>query len=295
MGLTLGLYNTIVVEPADRLEMTIEGEGKETLRPGRGNLLYDTFASVFTRLERPVPSVRLACANRIPLGRGLGSSAAAVVGGLVAANAVAGRPLTDSDLLRMAAAVEGHADNVAPALFGGCRIVVRDGDEYVVAAVPMRGGLKAVLFIPDFQMSTRRARAILPQQVSRADAVFNIGRAALLTTALATGEWSHLRVATQDRIHQPARQALFPAMPRLFAAALDAGALGAFLSGGGSTILAFAHGREETIAAALAQEAQRAGVSGRTQIADLTLDGVRVRGLRQRRRSAARQPILSAL
>ncbi|MDO8531754.1 MAG: homoserine kinase [Dehalococcoidia bacterium] len=294
MGLTLSLYNTVSVEPAERADMTIEGEGADTLPHGKDNVLYAAFASVFDHLGRPVPAVRLTCANNIPLARGLGSSAAAVVGGLVAANVFAGKPLSDDDLLKLAVAAEGHADNVAPALLGGCRIVVRDGDEYIAAPVSVQPGLKAVLFIPDFPMSTREARSILSPRVSRGDAIFNISRAALLTASLASGSWSYLRVATQDRLHQPARQAMFPAMPRLFAAALDAGALGAFLSGGGSTVLAFAHGHEKAIATALAQEAQRAGVSGRTHVAELTSHGAQARAQRPLRGAASQQLSLAA-
>jgi len=294
MGLTLSLYNTVSVEPSERPEMTIEGEGADTLPHGKDNVLYSAFASVFDHIGRPVPAVRLVCANRIPLARGLGSSAAAVVGGLVAANTLAGRPLSDVDLLKLAVAAEGHADNVAPALLGGCRIVVRDGDEYVTALVPVHPGLKAVLFIPDFPMSTREARSILPQQVSRSDAIFNISRAALLTAALASGSWKNLRVATEDRLHQPARQAMFPAMPRLFAAALGAGAQGVFLSGGGSTILALAHGKHRAIADALAREAQRAGVSGRTHVVELTSHGAQVSTRRPPKRAASRRLSVAA-
>ncbi|MDP2952053.1 MAG: homoserine kinase, partial [Chloroflexota bacterium] len=211
----------------------------------------------------------------IPLRRGLGSSAAAVVGGLMAGQELLGRPLSPQQLLGLATELEGHPDNVAPALMGGCQVVV-GGSEIVSAPVPLPRGLVAALFIPDFEIPTREARAVLPQQVSRADAVYNVGRAALLVAALATGQLGYLRIATQDRLHQPARQALFPAMERVFQAALEAGALGVFLSGSGSTILALVKGRASPVAQAMARAAREAGVKGRTKIARPSLQGAAV-------------------
>jgi homoserine kinase len=127
--------------------------------------------------------------------------------------------------------------------------------------------LKGVLFIPDFEMPTEESRALLPSQISRKDAVYNLGRVALLVNALATGQLQYLRVATQDRLHQPARQSLFPAMSSFFEAALEAGAWGVFLSGGGPTILALTTDREEDIGKALLSTAQKAGINGKIRTA----------------------------
>ena len=182
----------------------------------------------------------MSASGDIPIGRGLGASAAARAAGIVGANAIMGGPLNDDQMLTLGANLEGHADNMAPALFGGLRVVVRDGDGYRHIAAPIAPGLKVVLFIPDFDMPTGESRKLLPQTLSKDDAVHNIGRAALLVAALGRGEWDALDLATQDRIHQPARAQIFKAMPEIFAAAKDAGALCAYLSGGGSTIAAFA-------------------------------------------------------
>ena len=212
----------------------------------------------------------------MPLGRGLGSSSAAAVGGLVAANALCEEPLSDDEVLALAVEMEGHPDNVTPALLGGCRIVVQDGDELVTSPVALARDLWAVLYIPSQQMPTRQARGLLGPTVSRADAVFNMGRAALLVNALSTGDFSLLRTATQDRLHQPARGVLFPAMARIIRAALDAGAAGAFLSGAGSTILALTEDREMTVGYEMADMADKAGVPGDVKVTKVSPQGAHV-------------------
>ena len=267
LGLALDLYNTVAVETGQSFSISITGEGAQALDRSPKNLVYRAMAAVYERIGRPVPPCRLSCHNEIPLRRGLGSSAAAAAGGLVTANLLCGQPLPTEELIRLGTALEGHPDNIAPAILGGCQIAVLEGGKVITAAVSWPQALKAVLFIPDFEMATAQARSILPPQVSRADAIYNISRTALLVTALTTGRFEHLRVATQDRLHQPARQAIFPAMSAIFEAALAAGALGAFLSGGGSTILALAVDKAEAIAEAMARAAQGAGVTGRTRLA----------------------------
>jgi|CXWL01.1.fsa_nt_gi homoserine kinase len=233
---------------------------------GLARLVLDAARSAYRLARVEVPELAASGTSTIPIGRGLGASAAARAAGIVAANALMGGPLSDSQMLTLGAGLEGHADNMCPALFGSLRVVVRDGDHFLHVPVDIAPGLKVVLFIPDFEMPTNESRKLLPTQFSKEDAVHNIGRAALLVAALARGEWSALDVATQDKIHQPARTAIFPAMPDLFAAAKDAGALCAYLSGGGSTIAAFCIENEERIARAMMQQAIARGHSGRTQI-----------------------------
>ena len=149
-----------------------------------------------------------------------------------------GDPISQHQLLELAVEIEGHPDNVAPAMLGGCQIGVQDDGRLITSQVPLPRELKAVLFVPDVPMSTDQARNILPSTVDRADAVYNIGRVALLVRALTTGDLQHLNVATQDRLHQPARQELFFPMKNILRGAMDAGALGVFLSGAGSSVLA---------------------------------------------------------
>lgn len=276
LGLALALFNTVTLERSASFGITIEGEGAEQLPRDESNLVFRGVAAAWVSAGQKMPPLHLHCQNAIPLARGLGSSAAAVVAGLVAANALLGEPLSQNRLLELAVELEGHPDNVAPALLGGCRVVVMAEEGLIAGRVPLPPALRAVLFIPDFEMPTLESRRLLAPQVSREDAVFNLGRSALLVTALATGRLDLLRVATQDRLHQPARQQIFPAMPKLFRAAVEAGAHGAFLSGGGPTILALATEREEAIAQAMAEAAQREGVGGRALVTHPTEVGAQV-------------------
>lgn len=211
--------------------------------------------------------------GNLPVARGLGASAAARAAGIVAANALMGNTLDDDALLALGADLEGHADNMAPALFGGLQVVVRDGSRCHRLAVPVPAGLKVVLFVPDFEMSTQESRRKLPQKLSREDAVFNVSRAALLVAALAQGRWDLLDVATQDRLHQPVRAEIFPPLHDIFAAAKEAGAHAAYLSGAGSTVAALAVDGEERIARLMQQAAIARGYSGRTLITEPSAQG----------------------
>lgn len=276
MGMALNLYNTVTLERSDRFAIEIEGQGAKDLSRGEDNLLYQAAHAIYQRAGRPVPALRLRCRNEFPPNRGLGSSAAAIVGGLVAAQALEETSLSQQELLELAVFLEGHPDNVTPALLGGFQIVVSDGLELITSPVPVQRELRAVLFIPDLEMPTKRARAILSQEVSRFDAVYNIGRAAMLVLALSRGQMDLLRVATQDRLHQPARESIFPNMGRLFDAAREAGAAGVFLSGAGPTILALTKKNTRAIGSALAAAARREGITGSWRTVDLAARGAHV-------------------
>ena len=194
---------------------------------------------------------------------------------------MAGNELCDnlfdkSDLLQMAADVEGHPDNVAPALFGGMQIAAAHEGRVVNAPVPMPENLSAVLYVPDSPMPTEEARGLLGSEVPRTDAVFNIARAALLVRAMASGDLLHLDIATEDRLHQPARQTIFFPMNNIIRAAMGAGALGAFLSGAGSTVLAFATEKEFTIGYEMADAAVKSGLSGEVVITSPTNLGAHI-------------------
>jgi homoserine kinase len=214
--------------------------------------------------------------GKMPVARGLGASAAARVGGLMAANALLGSPLSTEELLPLAARLEGHADNAAAALFGGLQVVVVDQGRLVHVRAILRKGLKAVLLVPEMALPTDESRRLLPQQLSREDAVYNIGRAALLMAALSEGRFDLLDVATQDRLHQPARGQLFPAMEDVFRAAREAGAFCAYLSGGGSTVLALTREDEERIARAMVEAAQARGFEATSLITAPSTKGAQV-------------------
>jgi len=213
---------------------------------------------------------------RIPVARGLGASAVARAAGLLGANALLGEPLDREAILTLGTELEGHPDNMAAVLFGGLQVVVLDGETVVHAGLAAPAGLKAVLFVPEMEMPTDESRRALPTQLSRQDAVHNIGRAALLVAALAGGRLELLDTATRDRLHQPARAKIFPAMEPVFQAARQAGALAVFLSGGGSTILALAARDADKIGRAMAGAAAKEGVGGETMITKPSDQGAQI-------------------
>lgn len=279
LGLALDVWNTLEVEVLDSGEPVVEiiGEGVGELGTGRDNLVYRSMEFLFKDAGQDVPAVRFKCENAIPLARGMGSSAAAIASGLVAANAICSQDYTPNDLLEMAATIEGHPDNVAAAVLGGMQLVITDqteeGKRLFTVPINVPPELHAVIFVPDVRISTEDARAVLPEKVWVADAVHNMGRVGLLVASMATNHPEYLAIATQDRLHQPYRQPLFPAMKVIFQAALDAGALGVFLSGSGSTVLALTQGREMTVAYEMAEAARQASVEGNVSVTQPTVRG----------------------
>lgn len=273
LGMALRLYNEILVEPAEALSITIEGEGETTLPRDETNLVYRAIVRAHEALGRRAPSVHLRLVNRIPLHRGLGSSAAATVGGLMAGSALAGGGLSPEEVTCLAVAMEGHPDNVVPALRGGLTLaaLAQEGVEWERLSPPP--GLKAVVAIPELEVPTSQARAVLPARFSRADAIFNLSRTAFVVAALATGNLKPLAWAMDDRLHQPYRATLIPGLMETIAAARAAGAVGASLSGAGSTILALATERFEAIGAAMQAALADHGLASRCLTLEPDLDG----------------------
>ena len=277
LGLALRLHNTVSLEEAEEPRIEIEGEGAMALPRDASHLAYRAALAVVDAVRSRggrggVPrAFRLRQHNRIPLARGLGSSAAAIVGGAAAANALLGRPLDEQALIDLAAGMEGHPDNVAPALLGGLVVCVATeaGKIRYTRLIPKR--LRVVIAIPEFAVSTAEARRLLPDQVPFRDAVFNVTRTALLVAALADGRTDLLDEATRDRLHQPYRAALVPGLDAVFAAARDAGAHGVALSGSGPTVVAF--GGAAGIGEAMRRAFQASGAECRAIEADVDPDG----------------------
>ena len=214
--------------------------------------------------------------NGMPLSRGLGSSATAIVGGLKAANECLGNPFTNRDLLQMATEIEGHPDNVAPAIFGGFTIsIVRNGKPECFSLMP-KLPLKLVVTVPDFFLPTKAARAVLPAEVPMKDAVFNIGRAAMLTAALCKGNKSFLRSVFDDALHQPYRAKLIPGMYDVFKAARAAGALGASMSGAGPCLIAFTVENADAVGMAMRDAFARNNVKSEYHVFDIDGTGATV-------------------
>jgi homoserine kinase len=275
LGLALALHNEVIAEEADSVGVVVEGEGTTKLAVGERNVVVRGMVAAYEAAGRRFRGCTVRCINRIPLARGLGSSAAAWVGGLVAANALLGDALDRPALLGLAARLEGHPDNVAAALLGGLTVSCGGVDGAIAVALPVPETLTWVVLVPDVTSSTAEARAVLPGFVARQDAVFNVQRVALLLAALQAGRTDVLRVALQDRMHEPYRLRLFPWMPDVAAAARGAGALGCVLSGAGPSLLAVVHRDVDAEAVARAMEGAmaRAGIGGRARALEVDRQG----------------------
>ncbi len=236
LGLALNIWNEVTFEPADKLTYHVTGEGSEKLNKGTRNLLTKAFAFLHGTCGKKIYGVEICAHNEIMMSSGLGSSAAAIVAGLFGANEMLGRPLNENELLKLANEMEGHPDNVAPALFGGLVVSVLTGDEIISRRYEIPE-FTIVIVKPNADWPTRVARAVLPKSVSRADAVYNIGRATLVVDALRSGDLELLQKVMDDRIHQPYRLKHISGGMSAYKTAKRFGA--AALSGAGPSIIAF--------------------------------------------------------
>ena len=285
IGMALDLWNETTVTRGEN-NVRISGEGAGSLPSDASNLIAMSASHTFNLLGVDPINMAFECVNQVPLTRGLGSSSAATVTGIAAAFVFSDQDLCDAEtrkrMFAIAADIEGHPDNAAPAVFGGCQIGIHveqttDNSDWITSSVPIADDMKAVAFIPDFSMKTSEARGILPEKLPRSDAVFNVGRAAMLVHALSSGQWDLLRHATDDRLHQPQRiKHLFPMFHPIARGALDAGAHGVFLSGAGPTIMALATDRFMTICYEMTENARKAQIDGRALVLDISNDGAQV-------------------
>jgi homoserine kinase len=273
LGLALALHNEVVAEVRDGVSVTIDGEGADRLARDGANVVARGVKLAYEAAGRAFRGCALECVNRIPTSRGLGSSAAAWVGGLVAGNALLGSPLSKDALLGLAARAEGHPDNVAAAIFGGLTVSCGTAEGVTSVTLPVTKSVAWVVLVPEVTSATAEARALLPRSVPREDAVFNVQRVALLLAGLQTAVPAALSVALEDRLHQPYRLKLFPWMPEVVAAARAAGALGCVLSGAGPSLLAVVAGDGGAVGRAMEDALSRAGVRGRAQTLDVDSTG----------------------
>ncbi len=275
LGMALALYQEIeLTEIPHGLEIVIDGEGAAELSHDASNLILRAAQRVFDRVGHQPSGLCLRSINRIPMMGGLGSSSAAIVGGLVAANALTNYQLTNNQLLDLAIEIEGHPDNVAPALLGGLVIVAADDDGPIVDRVDVPD-LTVVVINPDLRVATKTARRILPAQIPRADAIFNAGRVALVTLALSRGDLDLLGRAMDDRLHQPLRKFLIIGYDDVLGAAKAAGAAAIAISGSGPSLIAFAHDRHAEIAAAMRAAFAANHIQSRTWILNVDRLGAR--------------------
>ena len=236
IGIALDLYNIIRMEESDRVEITeVSGEPIPT---DETNLIYQCAKKVYDICGKNLPGMKIIEECAIPQTRGLGSSSACTVAGILGANALLGNPLDRENIIDLAASIEGHPDNSTPAILGGFCVALLEYGKVWSVRVPMNGQVDFITFIPDFELSTEKARAALPKTIAHHDAVFNLARAALLAGSLTTGKLENLGVAVGDCLHQPYRFDLIPDGREVMHAAKAMGALGAFISGAGPSIIA---------------------------------------------------------
>jgi homoserine kinase len=304
IGAALTLYNQFKfnhLESATGTLLNIKVTGSEAPRVDTGaeNLVYKSFLKLYQHLDQTPPPVEIEIQMGVPLARGLGSSATAIVGGLVGANQLAGSPVDEIEVMKIAIALEGHPDNVVPALLGGCRLAAtslinspdyqalgdnpkskiqnpKSHDGWEICDIPWHSDIVPVVAIPDFELSTAEARRVLPSEYSRTDAIFNTAHLGLLLRGLQTNREDWLRSALQDRIHQPYRKALITGYDAVYSAALAAGAYGMVISGAGPTLLALADSAQAAdVVAAMADAWKNQGITAEVKALQIDSQGAR--------------------
>ena len=236
-GIALNLYNEIWVEEIES-GVEISSKNNKPIPKGNKNLIYNTIKGFYEEEGMDLPGIRLIQEDNIPMTRGLGSSAACIVGGLLAANALSGKNYPIDKIAKMAAKLEGHPDNSNPALMGGMIISAVDEDDMRCVKVDVPKELVFAVMIPNFALSTAESRSVLPPVYSRKEAVFNSSRTGLLVASMMTGNIDNLRLAMDDIIHQPYRKKLIRGYDEIFDAAVRNGSKAEYLSGAGPTLMA---------------------------------------------------------
>lgn len=280
IGLACTVYNDLELSLTEmpEVKITIAGEGAQNIPTDDRNIVWRSVQYLLRKagMDRKYRGAVISMDNNVPLSRGLGSSATAIVAGLKAANVLIGNRFNRRELLQFATDIEGHPDNVAPAIFGGFTVsTVTNGKAECFSFQP-KFRMKLIVAVPDFPLSTRKARAVLPETVPMKDAISNISRAAMLVAALCKGNDKFLRNVFDDALHQPYRAKLIPGMYDVFAAARKAGALGANLSGAGPCLIAYSlesRHCEEAIG-----KAMRAAFAKHKVHADVLILGLDTRG-----------------
>ena len=283
MGLATTIYNylDLTLLKSNRIVVESTGEGATNIPRGKRNLTWQAVKKILDVTGRAdeFKGAIIRMKNNVPISRGLGSSSTAIVAGLTAANEILGSPLDKNGLLKLATEIEGHPDNVAPAIFGGFTVSVMSSGTVQTFSFMPRIKLKLIVSVPDFELSTRLARKVLPRNVSMTDAIFNVSRASMLIAALVEGREDLLPLAFDDALHQPYRKKLVPGMTEVFEAAKSAGALGAAISGAGSCLIAFTtakSGLEQKISAAMVDAFKSHGVNSKALILNVDRNGAQI-------------------
>ena len=248
-GLALKIYNTFTFETIPSyFEFIVQFKGKEIPINQEDNLVYEAMKKTFEMFNKDIPGIRITEEINIPFSRGLGSSATAILAGILASNKILDNPMNNEEILDLAYKIEGHSDNIVPALNGGFNITIIENNKIIFKKISVDESLKIIVVIPEIKIKTKEARKILPTEITREDAIFNLSRASLLTASLITMDYSYLSLSFQDRLHQNYRAKLIPGFYDVVNSAYKEGSLGVALSGSGSSIIAFSNSNEENIA-----------------------------------------------
>lgn len=236
LGVAVGMYNTVEMELHDGV--LIESLDNAPIPLDEHNLIYKTAKYLYDICGKPLAGLHIRQQSIIPQARGLGSSSACIVAGLMGANVLLGEPLSREEIVNMAANMEGHPDNSTPAIVGGQVTAAMENGKVYYCRQELRSDIRFAAVIPDFELRTSVARTALPKEVPHKDAVYNLSRAALMTASLASGRYENLRVACNDKLHQPYRLALIPGAAQVMSSCIEFGAYGVYISGAGSTLMA---------------------------------------------------------
>ena len=244
LGIALTLYNQVWMEEEDGI--FISSRDNMTVPTGADNLIYWAAEQLYNECGAKLPGLRIEQQSDIPMTRGLGSSSACIVAGLLGANRLLGNPFDQHELVNLANRLEGHPDNTTPALLGGLVASAVENRRVYSVSVPVAPKISFAVLIPPFELKTEIARGVLPDQVPRQNAVYNLSRSALMTAALFSGNFENLRVAVQDTLHQPYRAHFIPGMEAVFRLTYELGSYGTYISGAGPSIIAIIPDDKET-------------------------------------------------
>jgi len=234
LGVAFKLYNTFIVE---EIETGLEIFGCDEKFANSDNLVYSSMLKTFKKIGKAPKGVRITFKTDIPVSGGLGSSATCILAGITAANRLCEGILTKQEVLNFACEIEGHSDNVTPALFGGMTVsIMNEGTDHY-NKIPISGGIKFCALIPKLQLSTEDSRSVLPEMIPLKDAVYNVGRVSMLIVALVNGDYKGVKLACKDKLHQPYRMGLIENYSEITSFVKECEALGVFLSGAGPTIM----------------------------------------------------------
>lgn len=243
LGIALNLYNDFGFR---EIEDGLKFNGMPEEFCNEDNIIYKAMKYCFDKAGYKIKGLEISeIKQNVPVSRGLGSSSTCIVGGLVGANEILGKKFSEEELLEMAVEIEGHPDNVAPALLGGMVVAIVDENKTYYDKIDVKNGIKFISIIPNFRLSTEEARKVLPKEISLKDGVYNVSRAALMVACFSSGKYELLRYACKDAFHQNYRSKLIPGFEEVYNKSYELGALACYLSGAGPTIMAIIDEKDE--------------------------------------------------